>query len=426
MHSRSPEGSDLASRNPFCPTFGASPPVIAGRDDILDAIGDAFATGPTHPDYTTLFLGVRGAGKTVMLNAVEDLARARGWLAVSDDASHAGILGRLSRAAARLLDELEADPGRRIRSLTAAGFGVEFEPAASTGKAAPGAAEDLRSVLSALGDALADKDTGLIITLDELLGADIDEIRQFGSVMQHVCRREQRPIAFVGAALPQFQDVLESDNAATFMQRCSRYDIDRLDLDATRLAIAKPIEDRGASIQPAALDRAVTATSGYAFMVQLVGFHSWDAASEPPSEITADNVAVGIDKAQKRIGRLVLAPMWKELSDMDRRFLFAMAQDDGESRLADIAARLDVGTNYAGVYRRRLISAGMIVSTGRGRIDLSHHVARDWIRSKVAQEWRRDKVGPEDLESLEETLAVLGDSEAVEQPAEAHRASPSG
>ena len=380
----------MAGRNPFCPTFGASPPVIAGRDDILDAISDAFAIGPTHPDYTTLFLGVRGAGKTVMLNAVEDLARARGWLAVSDDASPTGLLGRLARAAALLLDELEADPGRPIRSLTA-GFGVEFEPATSSERAGPGAAEDLRRVLSALGDALADRGTGLIITLDELLGADIDEIRQFGSVMQHVCRREQRPIVFVGAALPQFEGVLESDNAATFMQRCSRYDIGRLDPEATRLAIAKPIEDRAARIEPEALDKAVAATSGYAFMVQLVGFHSWDAASEPMSEITADNVAVGIDKAQKRVGRLVLDPTWNGLSDVDRRFLFAMAQDDGESSLTDIAARLVVDTNYAGVYRRRLIRAGMIVSTGRGRIDLSHHVARDWIRHKAAQDWRRDK-----------------------------------
>ena len=386
----------MAGRNPFCPTFGASPPVIAGRDDILDAISDAFATGPTHPDYTTLFLGVRGAGKTVMLNAVEDLARARGWLAVSDDASPTGLLGRLTRAAALLLDELEADPGRPIRSLTAAGFGVEFEPATSSERAGSGAAEDLRGVLSALGDALADRGTGLIITLDELLGADIDEIRQFGSVIQHVCRREQHPIAFVGAALPQFEDVLESDDTATFMQRCSRYDIDQIDLEATHLAIAKPIEDRGASIQPVALNKAVAATSGYAFMVQLVGFHSWDAASEPMSEITADNVAVGIDKAQKRIGRLVLAPTWNGLSDVDRRFLFAMAQDDGESSLTDIATRLDVDTKYAGVYRRRLIRAGMIVSTGRGRIDLSHYVARSWIRNKAAQDWRRYKAETQD------------------------------
>ena len=131
-------------------------------------------------------------------------------------------------------------------------------------------------------------------------------------------------------------------------------------------------------------------------MVQLVGFHSWDAASEPMSEITMVNVAVGIDKAQKRVGRLVLDPTWNGLSDVDRRFLFAMAQDDGESSLTDIATRLDVDTNYAGVYRRRLIRAGMIVSTGRGRIDLSHHVARSWIRYKAAQDWRRHKAETQD------------------------------
>ena len=91
-----------------------------------------------------------------------------------------------------------------------------------------------------------------------------------------------------GAGLPQFEDELESDDAATFMQRCSRYDMERLDTAATRLAISKPVEDRGACIDPEALDRAVVATSGYAFMVG------------------AREVAKGIAEAQRRIGRLGL------------------------------------------------------------------------------------------------------------------------
>jgi len=89
----------MATKNPFSPTFGASPPVLAGRNDILDDIGDAFETGPTHPDYTVLFIGVRGSGKTVMLNATEELARVRGWLTLSDNASPTGLLGRLAVAA---------------------------------------------------------------------------------------------------------------------------------------------------------------------------------------------------------------------------------------------------------------------------------------------------------------------------------------
>ena len=373
----------MAIKNPFAPTFGAEPPVIAGRDDIFDAIDDALETGPTHPDYTTLFLGARGSGKTVMLDAVQDIARRKGWLAVSDDAAPAGLLGRLARSAERLLEELEDEPRRRVRGVTAAGFGVEFEPIAGSDDRGSKDAESLRIVLSALGDALADKGAGLMITLDELLSGDLDEIRQFGSVMQHVCRREGRPVAFVGAALPQFEDELGSDDAATFLQRCSRYDMERLGADATRLAISKPIKDRGTSIDPDALENAVAATSGYAFMVQLVGFHSWATASDPAPRIGLREVATGISEARRRIGRLVLAPTWKGLSQMDRRFLLAMAQDDGESRLSDVAGRLGVDTNYAGVYRHRLIRAGMIVSVGRGRIDLAHHAAREWLRTQA-------------------------------------------
>ena len=374
----------MARNNPFSPTFGAHPPVIAGRDDILDAISDALETGPTHPDYTSLFLGVRGAGKTVLLNAVEDLARARGWLTLSEDASHTGLLGRLTRAAARLLAEHEDDPGRRIRAVTAAGFGVEFEPDATPDNAGTDAAENLRRVLGTLGEALDGRGAGLMITLDEMLRADLGEVHQFGSVIQHVCRREQWPVAFVGAALPQLEDRLGSDDAATFLQRCSRFDIGRLGSAATRLAISKPIEDRGAGIDPDALDTAATASSGYAFMVQLVGFHSWAAASDPPLRITADDVADGVHRARGRVARLVLAPIWRDLSDVDQRFLLAMAQDDGESTLAEVAQRLGVDTNYASVYRHRLIHAGMVVSTGRGRIDLAHHAARAWLRFKAS------------------------------------------
>ena len=373
----------MAGRNPFSPTFGAAPPVIAGRDDILDNIDDALETGHTHPDYTTLFLGVRGSGKTVMLDAAQAVAQGKGWLTLSEDAWPTGLLGRLTRAAERLLGELDEDPSRRVRSVTAAGFGIEWEPVAPSTDGGLEAAEGLRIVLSALGDALRDRGTGLIVTLDELLSADLDEIRQFGAVMQHVSRREKRPVAFAGAALPQFEEELESDDAATFLQRCSRYDMERLDDTATRLAISKPIEDRGAEIDPEALDQAVAASSGYAFMVQLVAFHTWAAAPDEPSWIGKTEVAKGIAEAQRRVGRLVLGPTWKGLSDVDRRFLLAMAMDDGESRLSEVANRLDVDVGYAGVYRQRLIRAGMIVSTGRGRIDLAHHAARDWIRTRA-------------------------------------------
>ncbi len=148
------------------------------------------------------------------------------------------------------------------------------------------------------------------------------------------------------------------------------------------LEASEPIIQRGSSIDPEALDKAVAATSGYAFMVQLVGFHSWAAAPDPPSRLGVGEVATGVSEAQRRIGRLVLAPTWKGLSEVDRRFLLAMAQDDGESRMADVSDRLGVNASYASVYRKRLIRAGMIVAAGRGRVDLAHHAARQWLRTQ--------------------------------------------
>jgi len=378
----------MASSNPFSPTFGASPPVLAGRDDILDDVDDAFETGPTHPDYTTLFIGIRGAGKTVMLNAIEDLARARGWMTVSDNAQPEGLLTRLQRSTVVLLASLEgAGPSRRLTGVKAGGLGVEFELLPEVART-----RDLRQVLTALGDALAEQGTGLLITIDELQSGALAEVREFGAVLQHVTRREQRPIAFAGAALPQIENTLLSDDTATFLQRCSRYDVDRLAPSATRRAIAEPIEARGGTIDDEALERAVEATSGYAFMVQLVGFHSWKAAADPTAGITTAEIATGVTEAERRIGRLVFAPTWRGLSAVDRRFLMAMAVDDGESRLADVAARLDVGTKYAGVYRRRLIDAGMIIPTGKGRIDFTHHATREWLRSEpINDEWRPER-----------------------------------
>ena len=321
----------------------------------VDGRGEEPATVARHGADAAVAVSVGGAqaadGKTlmVMLNAVEDLASSRGWLALPESVSSAGFPDRLARTATDLLNAVEpAGPKRRLSSLTAAGFGIGLETVHMSQHD-----NDLRAVLSALGDVLAERGTGLLITVDELQGGDFGEIREFGSILQHVSRREQRPIAFLGAALPQIEDTLLSDDAATFLQRCARCDVGQLTPRATRRAIAEPISGHGRSIDPAALDHAITATSGYAFIVQLVGFHSWHAAGSE-ARITAEHVEIGIAEAQQRIGRMVFAPTWRTLSDMDRRFLLSMARDDGESKLADIAGRLEVTTNYAGVYRHRL------------------------------------------------------------------------
>ena len=257
------------------PTFGVPPLVLAGRDAVLEDIGDALATGPSHPDCTSLLIGARGTGKTVVLGEVAGLARRRGWLVLSDNASPSGLLSRLERGAVKLLRSLEdSTPVRRISGVRVGGFGMDFELSPSVGTD-----HDLRGVLTILGDRLASNGTGLLITIDELQSGDFEEIREFGSVLQLAARVEPKPVAFLGAAIPVIEETLLADVEATFLQRCARHDIGCLDQLATRTALVEPIRMRGASVDAHAISQAVEATSGYAFMVQLVGFHAWKASS---------------------------------------------------------------------------------------------------------------------------------------------------
>lgn len=131
---------------------------------------------------------------------------------------------------------------------------------------------------------------------------------------------------------------------------------------------------------PEAVEYAVAASQGYPFMIQLVGYHAWEAASDPRAEVTLQDVEIGAEAARRQMGQLVIAPMWRDVSDGSRRFLAAMALDDGVSRTADIAARLDVSSEYVGVYRRRLMRSGLIAPAGHGRLDFALSATRQWIR----------------------------------------------
>ncbi len=360
-------------QNPFSPTFGASPPLLAGRDRIIGDFDEAIEIGPRHPDYTALITAARGMGKTVLLNALEDRAADRGWEVIADDMSTTGILERLEDAARVLLQSLRG----RGRPITGVGLGpVKVE----LGEPADVRAGSLRRLLSELGDHLGSKNAGLLVTLDELHNGDVEEVRAFGAIIQHVTRREQRPVAFLGAGLNLIEDTVLSGTATTFFQRCTRFEIGRLSATATHDAIARPIEESGSSIEPAALAEAVAATSGYPFMVQLVGFHSWRQARSPAEGIWSEDVAVGISVARRRAEQLILEPVWRDLSNVDRRFLSAMAEDDEVSRLSDIAERLGKSADYARVYRNRLRKGGMVVANARGEVDFAQSFARDWVR----------------------------------------------
>ncbi len=381
--------------NPFSPSFGISPPVLAGRRDVLNSFDTVFDS-IRSPSYATLLWGLRGTGKTVLLNNMEDRAKARGWITISAVvAKRRGLVEQIASKAVRLRLSLEDAPKpspRMVSGVTIMGSGIQM--ASSPGpEPAPRPPADLEATLAHLGDLLEPHGTGLLITIDELHVSDMGEVREFGNVFQLVSRRQERPIAFVGAALPDLEHRLLSGDASTFLQRCHRHEIGNLRPSEAARALQEPIEMAGGRIDDVALRNAADASRGQPYLVQLIGAYAWDDAEDPVRGITASDVEPAVADATRQFGVHVYGPVWHGLSDVDKRFLVSMLVDADTSAVGDVGRRWGHGARGLSTYRRRLAAAGLITSVGRGRLAFVDPAVRSHVAAQAATEGWADELG---------------------------------
>jgi hypothetical protein len=367
--------------NPFKPSFGVSPPLLAGRDSLIEEFADGLDDGPGSPSRATLYTGARGSGKTVMLNAVEDQARRRGWIVISETAAP-GLVERLTRR--RLPEVLRSfDPdavSRRLTGVTApltGGGGLRWETLERHVAEA-----DLRSQIGLLTELLAENGTGLLITVDEIHRQQIAELRELATTVQHAFR-EERELAFAGAGLTAAVSDVLNDDVLTFLRRADRHHLGRVPLDEVRRALREPIVAAGREASDEAVEVMADGTRGYPFLIQLVGAQSWRVHHDA-REISLEDAETAVAQARRRLGSLVYDPALGEASDVDRSFLLAMSQDDGPSRVVDVIERLQITRNYASVYRRRLIDAELIEPAGRGSVDFALPYLREYLREYAA------------------------------------------
>lgn len=310
-----------------------------------------------------------------MLNALEDAARTEGWMHVSETAN-GGLIARLRNGVAGLEKAVSGTAGTRPRitgiSTPVGGVDLEYPSRPDT---------ELRQSVTQLLDVLDTQGTGLVFSVDEVHGGDHEELRQLGAMAQHLVR-EQRPFALVLAGLPGAISDLLNDSVLTFLRRAERVELGNVSDEDVREALSAPITDSGVAVDSDALDAAVTATEGYPFMIQLVGYNVWRSAVD--GHIGLPEATKGIDRARRRLGNLVHATSLNDLSDVDKTFLVRMAQDDAPSQTADIADRMGVGKNYVSVYRQRLIDAGVIRPVGTGLLDFTIPGLRDYLREHAA------------------------------------------
>ena len=372
-------------RNPFTATVGKTPLVLAGRDEYLRDFDAAIQDGPGSHERISIITGPRGIGKTVLLNEFEAVAKTHSWYVISETTTR-GFNDRIRDRAFSLLQDLSDEPKQRLSGikLPYLGFDTEAIPSFSP-------TPTLRSVLEELFDRQAELDTrlgqepvGLLITLDELHYAHMDEIIEFGTTIQHLVR-ENREIAIAMAGIPgAVKPLLAADegrNPVTFLRRANKIETGMVPIEEVRTALDKTTEQVGISWTPQALDKA---TGGYPFMIQLVGQHAF--RNYTGNAIDEEAVSRGIGDARRKLGQLVHEPSIADLSEVDRTFLIAMSTDDGPSRMSDIAARMGVDAQYAGNYRKRLIDAEMIRPTAHGFVDYELPYMREYLRSHHAAE----------------------------------------
>lgn len=358
--------------NPFKPSAGSSPPELIGRESSLQRIRDAVTDGPGGPGRVSLFTGARGIGKTVMLNEFEDAFLADGWLAIGVTATP-GLLTEVYRRASALLDRQAPGPRRRLTGVKLpGGVGADWENLDP-------AQVDLRTTLVELLDTLA-PDRGLVLTVDEVHGGERNQLREVAALSQHMIR-EDRQFALAMAGLPSAVSNLLSDHVLTFLRRADRHDLRSLPIDDVEDALRSTVRANGRSIDPDVCLAAAEATGGYPFMVQLVGYQMWRAGTG--ESITQEDVDRGVAVARRRLRELVHDTALRDLSEVDREFLRAMAVDDGPSRVADIAQRMGKRPQYVNTYRARLAAAGVIETPARGTVDFSIPYLRDTLRDTM-------------------------------------------
>jgi hypothetical protein len=365
--------------NPFHPSFGVSPPLLVGRDLILEEFADALDDGPGSAARATLYTGARGAGKTVMLNAVEDLARQRNWLVISETATP-GVVDRISRQQLpRLLQQF--DPVAVERRLT--GITGPLNLGSVTWETVQRHVVELglRNQLEMLTDLLLEQRRGLLITADELHRNQIGELRELATAVQHAFR-EGRELAFAGAGLASAVSDIVNDDVLTFLRRAERHTLGAVGRADVERALREPIALAGRSVGDEALTEMAAGTLGYPFLIQLIGAQTWRLHPDA-EEISLDDAREGVRRARRRLGALVHAPALADVSGVGRSFLVAMARDDGPSRMADVMQRLGVDKNYASQYRLRLIAAELIEPAGHGKVDFAIPYLREHLRENA-------------------------------------------
>lgn len=369
-------------RNPYAPGAGTPPPELAGRDSLIEDAGvalDRIRNGLAAKSM--LMVGLRGVGKTVLLNRICHDARCRGFTTLlteaPEDRSLPGLLipplhatlVRMSRIAAA------SDAVRRaLRAL--AGFVSALEVGYGDVNVSlpglapePGLADsgdldaDLTALVESVGEAARDQGTAVALFIDELQYVPERDLSALIAAL-HRAAQSQLPVTLVGAGLPQL--VARTASAKSYAERLFTFpEVGPLDARSARLAIEAPARRLGVAFQPDALAAVLQDTRCYPYFLQEWGKHCWDCATSSP--VTRADVEDASRQASAELDASFFRARFDRLTPSEKRYLRAMAElREGPHRSGEVARVLDRSVRAVAPTRAKLIDKGMIYSPAHG------------------------------------------------------------
>lgn len=367
--------------NPFSPGAGTPPPELAGRDDLREAVRIAAERVRRGlPAKSVLMVGLRGVGKTVLLDRMREDMEASGIQTIRIEAPEnrslpALLAPQLRQALLRLSrnDQARELGHRALRAL--AGFaktlklkyqdievGIDFDP--EPGLADNGDLEhDLQALLETTGQAAQKAGTALVMFIDELQYVDETQLAAL-IVALHRAAQRKLPVMLVGAGLPQLRGNM--GDAKSYAERLFDFPVvGALTPDAAARAIDKPLADLKVAIEEPALRRLLGETHCYPYFLQEWGKQAWDVATASP--ITKADVHRASKEALAGLDESFFRVRFDRLTPSEKRYLRAMADlGPGPHRSGDIADKLGRKVTSLGPTRNQLIAKGMIWSPSHG------------------------------------------------------------
>ena len=367
--------------NPFSPGAGNQPPALAGRGELLQRLEILLARIKAgRSEQSMLMVGLRGVGKTVLLNRVREMAEAQGYQAILIEAHENKSLPLLLLPPLRqtlfALDRLQNVSQKVKRGLRVlrsfigavkvkmgdAEFGLDIDP--ETGSADSGDLEaDLAELFVAVGEAAADRGTAVAIIIDELQYMTETEMSALIMAIHRVSQRNL-PLVLIGAGLPQLVGL--AGQSKSYAERLFTYpEVGALSAADAALALQGPVSTQGVSYTPEALEEVFRVTQGYPYFLQEWGYQSWNMAEQSPIDLPL--IQQTTVASTTRLDQSFFRVRFDRLTPREKDYLSALAElGSGNQRSGGVAERLGVKVQTIAPLRSSLIKKGMIYSPAHG------------------------------------------------------------